>query len=55
MTFTEALRYHAQRYPNMKPVDAIKLVYQSEFGSGQNVSDPEETLLKIKSELQMAE
>ena len=33
------LIYHAQRYPLMEPADAVKLVYQNEFGIGHMISD----------------
>ena len=51
MNLAEVLQYHAQRYPNMKPADVVKLVYQNEFGSGHTVTDPEETLQRIRAEL----
>jgi len=31
------LHYHAEKYPLMQPIDAIKLLYQSEFGCGHFV------------------
>ena len=33
---------HAKRYPQMQPVDAVKLVYQNEFGGGHLVANEEE-------------
>lgn len=33
------LRAHAQRYPKMEPTDAVKLLYQNEFGGGHLVRD----------------
>lgn len=30
---------HAARYPLMKPQDAVKLIYQNEFGGGHMISD----------------
>lgn len=35
------LRGHAQRYPLMEPTDAVKLIYQNEFGGGHLIRDPE--------------
>ena len=35
------LRCHAQRYPLMEPTDAVKLIYQNEFGGGHLIRDPE--------------
>ena len=32
---------HAARYPQMEPTDAVKLIYQNEFGGGHLVRDPE--------------
>ena len=51
MTLTEVLQYHAVRYPQMKPVDVVRLIYENEFGGGRDVSDVEESLNRIKSEL----
>ena len=33
------LREHAIRYPGMQPTDAVKLIYQNEFGGGHLISD----------------
>ena len=41
--------YHAALYPLMQPEDAVKLIYQNEFGIGHLISDPDlfyERLLK---------
>lgn len=35
----QVLRCHAARYPRMEPVDAVKLIYQNEFGGGHLVRD----------------
>ena len=35
----QVLRCHAARYPQMEPVDAVKLIYQNEFGGGHLVRD----------------
>jgi len=35
----EILLTHAQRYPRMQPCDAVKLLYQSEFGGGHLIQD----------------
>ena len=37
----ELLRQHAARYPQMEPRDAVKLIYQNEFGGGHLIRDPE--------------
>ena len=31
---------HAEKYPIMEPTDAVKLLYQSEFGGGHLIKDP---------------
>lgn len=33
------LRQHAKRYPKIQPTDAVKLIYQNEFGGGHLISD----------------
>ena len=35
------LRTHAAKYPQMQPTDAVKLIYQNEFGGGHLISDPD--------------
>ena len=35
------LRNHAARYPAMEPTDAVKLIYQNEFGGGHLIRDRE--------------
>lgn len=35
------LREHLALYPEMEPQDAVKLIYQSEFGCGHFLPDPE--------------
>ena len=35
------LRTHGQQYPAMQPADAIKLIYQNEFGGGHLIKDTE--------------
>ena len=41
---------HFSRYPNMRPQDAVKLVYQSVYGAGHLVSDPTEASTRLKAE-----
>ncbi len=45
-----ALAAHAVRYPRMEPRDAVKLVYQNEFGGGHLVSDPAENSARLRAE-----
>lgn len=49
-----ALLRHATRYPLMQPQDAVKLLYQSEFGAGHLLDDPEESLQRLRQECQTA-
>lgn len=41
---------HARRYPNMEPTDAVKLLYQSEFGGGHLIQDEEACLARLLEE-----
>lgn len=38
------------RYPGMLPEDVVKLLYQSEFGGGHMISDPQESLERLVEE-----
>ena len=44
------LRAHAARYPLMQPCDAVKLLYQNEFGGGHLIADPNRSLARIRDE-----
>lgn len=46
----EILAEHFSRYPLMQPQDAVKLLYQSEFGGGHMISDPEQSLRRLAAE-----
>lgn len=41
---------HAARYPMMQPQDAVKLLYQNEFGGGHLIRDEEKCLEYLKNE-----
>lgn len=41
---------HARRYPLMEPTDAVKLLYQSEFGGGHLIRDEEACLHRLQQE-----
>ena len=41
---------HAARYPDMEPTDAVKLIYQNEFGGGHMIRDPESCLAYLRRE-----
>ncbi len=44
------LTAHAARYPRMQPCDAVKLLYQSEFGGGHLVTDAAGSLRRLAEE-----
>lgn len=46
------LTQHALKYPLMEPADAVKLIYQNEFGGGHLISDKEACLNRLKNEYQ---
>ena len=41
---------HAKRYPLMQPTDAVKLIYQNEFGVGHLIRDEEACLNYLRRE-----
>ena len=44
------LREQAKRYPLMQPTDAVKLIYQNEFGGGHLIWDEEACLNYLRRE-----
>ena len=44
------LRQHAARYPAMEPTDAVKLIFQNEFGGGHLVLDQQSCLAFLQQE-----
>ena len=46
----DALLLHANMYPRMQPADAVKLVYQNEFGGGHMIKSPEAALIRLRNE-----
>lgn len=44
------LRAHARRYPLMEPTDAVKLIYQNEFGGGHLIRDAQSCLDYLRRE-----
>lgn len=46
---------HAARYPLMRPCDAVKLIYQNEFGGGHLVYDKNSARAYLQHEYTMAE
>lgn len=50
----EILLSHQKRYPHMQAQDAVKLLYQSEFGSGHMIADPEKSLARLRDEWKLS-
>ena len=46
----QVLRGHAARYPLMQPTDAVKLIYQNEFGGGHLIRDEQVFLNYLRRE-----
>ena len=46
---------HTQRYPMMEPTDAVKLIYQNEFGGGHMIRDMEGCLSYLRREYRSVE
>ena len=44
------LKQHAARYPLMEPTDAVKLLYQNEFGGGHLIADEVACLAYLRAE-----
>lgn len=44
------LQAHAARYPKMEPTDAVKLLYQSEFGGGHLIANEDACLAYLRAE-----
>lgn len=44
------LREHVKRYPLMQPYDAVKLIYQNEFGGGHLIRDEQAVLNYLRRE-----
>lgn len=46
----QVLEWHIRRYPLMQPIDALKLLYQGEFGGGHLIRDPDTCLQGLREE-----
>ena len=46
----EILRRHAENYPAMEPVDAVKLIYQNEFGGSHLIADEAAFFARLRGE-----
>lgn len=51
----QILNQHALRYPLMEPTDAVKLVYQNEFGGGHLIKDTAACLAYLRCEFDATE
>ena len=47
----QILLLHAKKYPRMEPRDAVKLLYQGEFGGGHLIRDEKSCLAMLSREL----
>ncbi len=47
----DVLLQHFALYPNMEPQDAVKLIYQQEFGPEHLIRDPARALTMIRQEM----
>lgn len=54
-TLSEILKIHAARYPKMQPTDAVKLIYQNEFGGGHLIKDEQACLDYLQKEYEATE
>ena len=52
LNILSALKLHAARYPLMQPQDAVKLLYQYNFGGGHLISDTSASLKYLRKELE---
>ena len=41
MEIIDILKIHTSVYPEMQPQDAVKLIYQNEFGGGHLIKEKE--------------
>lgn len=50
MNIREILIMHSKKYPLMEETDAVKLIFQNEFGGGHLISNENESLLYLEKE-----
>lgn len=55
MEIIDILKIHTSVYPEMQPQDAVKLIYQNEFGGGHLIKEKEAALKRIYSEYESLE
>lgn len=46
----QILRTHARQYPQMRPTDAVKLIYQNEFGGGHMIRNEDACMEYLRRE-----
>lgn len=46
----EILSEHKKRYPGMEVQDVVKLLYQSEFGNGHMITEPDQVMNQLEKE-----
>ena len=51
----QILLAYAKRYPQMQPTDAVKLIYQNEFGGGHLIRDVQDCLNYLRREYESIE
>lgn len=47
----DILAAHFESYPAMEPADAVKLIYQNEFGPGHMIPDEKKALARLQQEM----
>ncbi len=52
---SEILLLHAKKYPKMQPCDAVKLIYQNEFGAGHFIANEALAFERLKNEYSQCE
>ncbi|MBE6938631.1 MAG: hypothetical protein E7460_08860 [Ruminococcaceae bacterium] len=50
-SLSDAIEQHAREYPKMRPADAVKLIYQNEFGGEHMITNEDATLEYLKKEM----
>ncbi len=53
MNLKEILSLHFKEYPEMRPSDAVKLIFQNEFGGGHLIRNKAESLKFLRAELEV--
>ena len=51
----EILTHHLSKYPEMQLSDSVKLLFQRVFGAGHMIKDENQSLIRLKEELEAVE